>query len=376
MSPPDTHTDIVVKIRAILQEHVAPAGLLAAVASSSRSHFVTAGKADIIKDEAILGTHCFGIGSITKIFVAVVIFQLIEEEKLKLSDRVDQYLATEVLRDIDNANSATIQQLLGHTAGIDSWEDDPDWIVHGRGRLIAPAYIWSKTEPLDYIRRPRKTAPTPGNWYYANTNYTLLGLIMEKITGIPAEMEIRRRIIQPLQLHQTYLEGFEEKPQDARLPSRYHLANANFRETAGICPLFPEISTDLIEVKGYNMSASWLAGGMISTAADLLKFGMALRDGKLLAPKSMAFMHQWQSAGKERECGHGLFRMELQDSGKWLGHAGGVLGFSSGLWWHEEEDCVICVLGNLGIVHTGGAVVGVKAVISSSDFPALALQLV
>lgn len=182
--------------------------------------------------------------------------------------------------------------------------------------------------------------------------------------------------MQPLQLNNTYLEGFEQKLSDEELPCRYHLATPVFRETAGVCPAFPEVKKDVIGAKDYNMSTSWLAGGMISNAADLVKFALAVRDSVLLRPSSMAVMQQWKSAAQDLECGHGLFRMNRAGSGRWIGHSGGVLGFSSGLWWHEDLDCVICVLGNVGTVHTGGVTQGVKAVVTTSESPSLALQLV
>lgn len=178
---PDYHySNVTDQVNAILEKHASPAGLLAVVASSDQKFLsFSAGIADIPEDKPILHSHSFGIGSITKVFIATVILQLVEEGKLALSDRVDLYLTSKVLRDIDRAGNATVHQLLGHTAGIDSWEDDPHWIVHGRGRLVQPAYVWTKTEPLDYIRRPRSTAPSAGEWGYSNTNYTLLGLIIE-----------------------------------------------------------------------------------------------------------------------------------------------------------------------------------------------------
>ncbi len=367
---------LIAKVNSILQDNVAAGGLSAAIASTYPASFqFRAGHADIIKDEPMKSTHLFGIGSITKVFVAVVIFQLVEEGKLGLLGTVGKHLGTEVCRDIDNAEMATIEQLLSHRAGIDSWEDDPSWIIHGRGKAMEPTHIWGKTEPLDYLRRPKITAPSPGNWYYSNTNYTLLGLIIEKVTHNTAEAEIRRRILQPLDMKHTFLEGFEESSLE-NVPCRYHLATAAFRETAGICPAFPQIRDDLIEVTGSNLSASWLAGGMVSSASDLLKFAFALRDGKLLKPATMAVMQHWRPATRGAEMGHGLFRMKLPGKGTWLGHFGGVLGFTAGLWWQEEGDCVICVLANVGKSHAGDVQSGVNSVVLESDFLAIASQLV
>lgn len=363
------------EIETILLEHTENAGLSAGVASSkSKIHRFDVGLANILEDRAVDSTCFFGIGSITKVFVAVVVLQLVEEGKLRLSDIAGQLLDKEVLLDVDGAYEASIEQLLGHRAGIDSWEDDPEWIAHGRGRFVRPDHIWTKTEPLDYIRRPRKTAPAAGQWYYSNTNYTLLGLIVEKITKDTAEAQIRSRIIERLGLNHTYLEGFEQ-PRSGHVTGRYHFASAAFKKNAGIYPSAREINDHLIEACGYNMSTSWLAGGMISQVSDLLKLAIALRKGQLLQPASMQLMQRWTAAREDLECGHGLFRMRLR-SGYWIGHSGGVLGFSAGLWWHEETDCAICVLGNVGFVHAETASKGVKAVVSTSRLPDLALRLV
>ena len=158
------HTDLLAQAQSILQKHAQPAGLSAAIASSHSLpyHLLQDGLADIPHSSPVHSEHVFGIGSITKVFLAVVVLQLVEQGKLALSDCLGEYLAPEVLRDIDIAQGVTIEQLLGHTAGIDSWEDDPVWIRHGRGRDVRPDHIWSKTEPLDYIRRPRSERAAEG----------------------------------------------------------------------------------------------------------------------------------------------------------------------------------------------------------------------
>lgn len=166
--------------------------------------------------------HLFGIGSITKVFVTVVILQLVGEKKLRLDDTVGNLLAPEIYHGIENAPEATIKDLLSHTAGIYSWEDDPVWIIHGRGRKLVPEKIWVKTETLEYIRRPNPSGPKPGKFSYSNTNFTLLGLIVEKTTERTTEDEIRRRILEPLSMKHTYLEGFEDATVPNIFPHRYH----------------------------------------------------------------------------------------------------------------------------------------------------------
>jgi D-alanyl-D-alanine carboxypeptidase len=319
-------------------------GLSAAIRTSNGIIWQsTAGYANIVSQEPIDNNHVFSIGSITKVFVAVVILQLVDENLLKITDLIEDYLENEVLQDIEHAGKATIGGLLSHTAGVESWEDDPKWIVEGRGKELDPAKIWGKTDTLEYIRRP--SSLTPGKFSYSNTNYTLLGLITEKITHHSAESEIRRRILIPLDLRHTHLEGFEDatQVQAGKLPHRYHYATDTFRNTAGICPGFGEHEwkgVSLVDATPSNLSVEWAAGGIISSPPDLLKLAISIRDGKLLSPSSMKIMHAWQTVGKARkgmEMGHGLFRGESPlGYGTWLGHNGSVLGFTGTLWWSER----------------------------------------
>ncbi|KAJ6441421.1 D-Ala-D-Ala carboxypeptidase [Purpureocillium lavendulum] len=350
-------------------------GLSAAVCSSHRTWTFTSGVSDVHSRQPIEKTHLFGIGSITKVFVAVVVLQLVEEGKLRLSDTVGALLDPSVYRDIVDAEDATVARLLSHEAGIDSWEDDPTWIRSGRGIETDPSHIWSKTEPLDYIRRSKKTAPEPGKWYYSNTNYTLLGLIIEKAAQSPAEVEIRRRILTPLGLRHTYLEGFERPPSEGSPPSRYHWATDAFRETAGVSPSFPAVSDRLIDCTSSNLSTEWTAGGILSSATDLVAFGAALRDGKLLRPESLAVMTEWRPATNGEEMGHGLFRMKRPDGRRWLGHFGGVLGFTAALWWEEGGDTVVSVLSNVGTMHAGNVPSSAGHVVVKSNLLELASEL-
>ncbi len=368
-------TDCIAKLQAILTESIAAGvpGLSAAIATANGHWNLTAGSVDGVAP--VEPSHIFGIGSITKVFVAVVVFQLIEEGKLHLSDTVGKVLSPDLYRDIDNAASATVELLLSHHAGIDSWEDDPVWIREGRGDKLDPAHAWGKAEPLEYIRRPRKTAPNPGEYGYANTNYTLLGLIIEKATGNTAEREMRRRILGPLGMKHTFLEGFEPGANDVRVaPRRYHWATDNFREDAGVPPAFTEHG-QLIDCTGSNLSVEWTAGGMVSSASDLVKLAMALRGGTLLHPASMALLTAWTPITKNEDMGRGIFRRKDGANEAWIGHFGSVLGFTGALWWKEKGDAVIAVIGNVGTVHCGKVPSSAAHVVVNTDMLELVTKL-
>ena len=278
----------------------------------------------------------FGIGSITKTFLAVVTLQLVEEERVHFDDTAASVLG-DVVWGTANAEHATIAQLLSHTSGVPSWEDDPNWIRDGRGALLDVDRMWGKSDTLAYIKGHPPVA-APGEIYnYSNTNYILLGLIIEKVTGAAALGEIRKRILKPLGLKDIYLEGFEPVPQD-RLSHRYHWATPDFRRDAGVNTAFTELNPMLIDASRSNLSVEWTAGGMVATARDLALYGAALRDGELLTPQSMRFLTQWFPAGEAIQVGHNVFREEHQNGFALIGHNGAVLGFSATLYWIEGAD--------------------------------------
>lgn len=327
-------------------------GVSAAIADRSGVRWTgVAGWADIETRRPIDETTLFGIGSITKTFVAVTILQLVEEGRLKLTDTPRQILGAGAVRGIANADSATVADLLAHKSGIPSWEDDPRWIRKGRGAETDPAHLWGKTEALDYIRGAPALAPAGSAFGYSNSGYTLLGLMIEKVTGKSAVSEIRRRILAPLNLADTYMDGFEPG-QPERLPHRYQYVTDKFRSEAGIAPSFAEVRPGLVDASAANLSVEWTAGGMVSSPRDLVLFGRALRDGKLLKPASLAFLQQWSAGFSSMDVGHGLFRIHAGDA-RLIGHTGGVLGFTAVLWWSPDSDTIVAVLANGSGMHAG-----------------------
>lgn len=243
----------------------------------------TAGWADVRAKLPIDRRTLFGIGSITKTMVATVVLQLVEEGRLDLDDTPGGVLGLSATAGVANADCASVADLLGHRSGVPSWENDPRWIRAGRGRNLDPSRIWGRTEALEYVRATPPTDRPGGAFAYSNSNYTLLGLMVETVTQHGLQDEIRRRILQPVGLADTYLEGFEPgHPQ--RVAHRYHYATPEFRETAGIAPAFVEVEPGLVDTGGANLSVEWAAGGMISSPSDLVTFAVALRGGRLLGP--------------------------------------------------------------------------------------------
>lgn len=290
----------------------------------------------------------FGIGSITKIFVAVLILQLNEENYLTLDEPISTWLDKNVLADVANAENVTVRYLLSHYSGIPSWEDQHSWIHDARGKRVKPEKIWLPQENLDYIRG-KKPLCAPGEaFHYSNSNFTLLGLLIEKLTYNSLEEELYKRIINPLLLKSTSLESVASL-ENQYSSKRFHRLDPHFIKKAGVSDCFKIEPNNILDVSAINLSVEWAAGGIVSTAQDVVNFILALRNGELLNPKSMKEMQQWMPADNA-EMGLSLFRMDT-DYGTAIGHGGNVLGASACVWWYEKTHCALAILTNVGSMH-------------------------
>ena len=364
------------ELQSLIEESVANGipGISAAVATRDGVVWSgVAGLADLQSGMRVRPNMLFGIGSITKTFIAVVILQLVEEGRLNLDATAASILGPAV-DGIPNADKATIAQLLNHTGGVPSWEDDPIWISDGRGATLDPDHLWGKAETLHYIKG-HEPLFAPGTAYsYSNTNFTLLGMIIEKVTGSEAVDEVHRRILDELSLEDIYLEGFEPVPPE-QLPRRYHWATPDFRENAGVNGAFSEMRPDLIDASSSNLSVEWTAGGMVASARDLALYGVALRDGRLLKPESMAFLTEWFPVSDDTQVGHNIFRNEYPDGPALIGHGGSVLGFTGSLYWVEGADVVVAVVCNVGTMHSGEVPGSASSVAKAREFVDLAIKV-
>jgi D-alanyl-D-alanine carboxypeptidase len=259
---------------------------------------------------------------------------------------------------VANSDRATLRQLLNHQSGIPDWESQEKWIRVGRGDHMKLGKVWDKAETLEYVRREHLPADfEPGEQYsYSNTNYTILGLIIEAVTGNNAAAEIRQRILQPLHLEDTFFESFEEVP--GGYVHHYHYATPKFVEGAGVHRGFSEIRPYLIESTAANFSPEWTAGGMVSSARDLARWAQAIRNGELLEPAMQEEVFRYyppkESGDPEEEYMQGLLRINDYYNGHAVvGHGGGTLGFTSKMYWLEEAGVIVVLLTNVGEMHSG-----------------------
>ncbi|MFG1960378.1 serine hydrolase domain-containing protein [Nonomuraea sp. NPDC049028] len=203
----------------------------------------------------------YRVGSQTKQMTATVLLQLVREGKLGLDDKLSDVLPQVAQQDlVERADEITVRQLIRHTSGI------PDFFA---SELFDDFDFTTYHPPIELVKATRGLPRTgaPGEKFsYSNTNYMLLGMIIEKVTGHPLSAELARRVFAPVGMSRTYL---PTKPPAAIKGPHGH-------------GYYPGPDGKLRDMDRLNASYGYAAGGVISTARDVSAFQRAFVQGKLL----------------------------------------------------------------------------------------------
>ncbi|MBO1416272.1 serine hydrolase [Streptomyces sp. FH025] len=275
-----------------------------------------AGTADLATGQPARADGRFRIASTTKSFVSTVTLQLVDEGRLRLDDPIEHYLPDV----IPNGGAITVRQLLNHTSGLYNYLDDPHVRsnTEAGNREFLTTGRWIQYTPQQLLAistaKPPYFAPGQG-WHYSNTNYIVVGMLIQQVTGRSWREEVESRIIQPLGLHHTTL------PTDTTAIPGPH-AHGYFK--------FPEGPGDVTRLSPTIADA---AGAGISTTDDLALFHAALFGGRLLSPAQLTEMTTTvpiPDAPDHAEYGLGVVRYDLS-CGQFWGHPGEIPGYSTGL---------------------------------------------
>lgn len=264
----------------------------------------------------------FRLGSITKQFTATAILQLAEQGKLSLDDSVLKYApeGPEIWKPI------TIHHLLNHTSGIESYTDMPSF--------AKPVTRRTPLTPLEIVMlsKDRQLLFQPGEQFkYNNTGYVFLGYIVEKVSGMKYDEYVRSRILAPL--------GMNDSGYDWTRTVLKRRA-AGYGYTPG--------SKSHANADYLDMSLPHAAGSLYSTARDLYKWDRALAAGRLLRKESRDRMFTFGRGS------YGYGWVEERAYGKqWVGHGGGINGFSTMIMRAKEDDAVLIVLSNVENADAG-----------------------
>ena len=267
--------------------------------ADDRIRSAAAGYSDLEKRTPMRVEDAFHIASINKTFTAVAVLRLVDEHKLSLSATLKECLG-EAVAQIPNAERITVAQLLDHSSGIYATNNDMDYLTTVIGPKADPARVWTPAELIALASKDRsKPSGEPGQGhYYADTNYILLGMIVERVSGRPFKEYLTRTLLVPLGMNSTYFySSFLGK--DAHPPLRtvqgYLLATDELRSAISINAMFKPVPGDKRsggQLLNTTLAAERIdaAAGVVTTLPDLLKYASALFRGKLLSPKSQAFM--------------------------------------------------------------------------------------
>jgi D-alanyl-D-alanine carboxypeptidase len=261
----------------------------------------------------------WNIGSATKTFVAVVVLQLASEGRLDLDAGIDAFLP-----DLPDAELITPRQLLQHTSGLGEYLDQPA-VLDDLRRQWTPAELIAVAEDGGRVGRPGES------FHYANTNYIVLGEIIEQVTGNTWADEVRARISEPLGLTRTRAMTDER-------PTGYQIADGAFVDATDIA----------------DPSVGGAAGALLSTDRELLRFATALAAGSLLSPASQRTMmtfvpgYDYSSFGIVHSYGLGIERY-VTDEITIIGHMGTGVAQSAFFGFDPVHGTAVAVMTNTAV---------------------------
>ncbi|UYX55304.1 beta-lactamase family protein [Bacillus thuringiensis] len=286
-------------------------GILAKTSNNGKTSSYTAGVVDLSTKKPMKSDYRFRIGSVTKTFTATTVLQLVGENRVQLDDPIEKWLPGLIQGNGYDGNQITIRQLLNHTSGIAEYLKSKDADIMNAKKTYAAEEIVKMGLSL-----PPDFSPGKG-WSYSNTGYVILGMLIEKITGNSYAEEIEKRIIEPLDLSNTFLPG-----NSAVIPGKNHARG--YMKIDG--------TSELKDITYYNPSLANSAGDMISNADDLNKFFSSLLGGKLLKERELKEMLTTvpiEGKGVGDGYGLGIYETKLPNGVSVWGHGGAIPGFTT-----------------------------------------------
>ncbi|MFB7511870.1 serine hydrolase domain-containing protein [Streptomyces sp. NPDC056144] len=266
------------------------------------------------------------IGSETKTFTVTALLQLVDEGKVGLDDPISEYVDG-----VPSGDRITLRNLAAMRSGLFNYSADEGFF---KALTSNPGRQWTPQEVLAYsFKHPVQFAPGE-EFQYSNTNTVLLGLVVEKVSGMPLDEYVTKKVSVPAGLKHTVF------PTDASFPSPH--AHGYTEQTA---------SGAVEDATDWNPSWGWAAGAMISDLRDMRTWAKVLATGTLLSPETQAErLKVYPSAPDGSGYGLGLF-----DIAGWIGHNGSLPGYQSLTIYLPESEATLVVLLNSDVTKDGTA---------------------
>jgi len=261
----------------------------------------------------------FRIASNTKTFTAITVQLLVEDNLIDLNKHLIDYLPN---CGIQYAETITVRQLLNMTSGIASYNEQSQFVDVWNSNPLIP---WTKEQLLNIIQTSTPDFYPGTSWHYSDSNYFLLGLIIEAATNQSSESEITNKILLPLSLNNTSFPVTPDMPDN--YCSGYKLDQSNV----------------LVESSRISPTGPWTGGAMISNIYDLGKWVKVLGTGSLLSDNMKIQCFDWKTGPNGVFYGLGVMRvLGLR------GHDGLIQGFETIMLYSPEKDAAVVVMLNKG----------------------------
>lgn len=291
----------------------------------------TSGYADVSSIQPLQKDHIFSMGSIGKMYNAVAVLKLAEEGKIKLDDKISNYLSTDIIDHLPNAKDVTVRHLLAHTSGFENYDTDPEL-----NRLYLAGLLKLDTlSRINALRRYAYEKPAlckPGaEFHYSSTNYLLLAMIVDHIVP-DGHSDYLRRLLDEHGFVNTY---YRQTPPQKNLHYYGDLNQDNVIE---------DLTAQTIE------TTNWFTGddGVYAPIDEAAHFLQALMDGEILNQQSLKEMKKWNDH-KKPDYGLGLMADKSFPYKFLMGHSGRGIGTTTDLYYFPEQEMTVAIFCNTGL---------------------------
>ncbi|WP_324181910.1 serine hydrolase domain-containing protein [Aquimarina gracilis] len=309
-------------------------GTSLAVLSEEGWFMANSGLANIEEKTPVQFCHLQYLQSIAKTYMAVAVLKLYEQGKIDLDDPITKYLPSSISNHLAKSDKISVRMLLNHTSGLAEYNFNPNYIT----KLFQdPEHIFEPEDYIKYIHGKPLDFPVGSKYSYRNTNYVLLAIIVNKITGDHTAF-IREVVFRPLQLEHTYYPLVVNQLGNDQLVSAYW-----DRHSQGIIENVSKIQQNNVA----NMVGD---DGIVTTPVEAIIFLKGLMEGKLINKTTLQEMLQWAKR-KDGTPAYGLGIAYSSINGfKSYGHTGGGIGAGSELRYFPDKGVYMFVGINLGTV--------------------------
>jgi len=318
------------RLEELYTESGAPGVNVGIVLGDGTAFGLAAGFADTTLGVPMEPTSRLMQGSVGKTYVSAVAMQLVHEGLLDLDAKVSSYLGQKPwFNRLPNHSDVTVRHLMSHTSGITRYEF-VDRFISDLG--AAPDKVWQPEELLSYVFDTEAPFTSGDGWEYSDTNYIILGMIIELLTGNTYYDEMRRRILQPLELQNT-------------VPTDTRRVPGLVQGYAGVENLFRVPDAVIVDGQfAINPQFEWTGGGIASTTEDLARWAKALYEGRVFDESMLPILLEGVPArlGPDTQYGLGVIIKPTPLGISW-GHSGFFPGYLTEMAYFPDHGVAVAV---------------------------------